>query len=240
MTHIGFSTGCLYKTNLPEPACIKLYRSLGTTALELNSLRFGQWPKLNMAPELIDLITSFDYVSVHAPALGSFYYGKNEETRSILSEMQRLCGILPIRGVIIHPDRVEDFSVLESSQLPILIENMDVNKKIGCTPDYFKKLKKQFSFRFVLDVQHAWEHDHSMNLAKGLVGVMGSKLQHMHVSGSNELHSHHAQLSKADNMEAILRILRVHPAIPKIAEGIIDEPVHRNAEAEFSLLSELI
>lgn len=225
MAEIGFSTGILSKRGIPLNEGIEEFLSAGADAIELS---FGTPHELD-AFRLKDIegaVRSFRYVSIHAPWKDLPYpYCASDDDEGILSgvfsKLRRLTENLPIRGIVVHPDGVDDFKSLDAAQLPLAIENMDKRKKYGTTLDYFKMLQERFRFGFVLDVQHAYEHDPSMQLAVGLAEIMGKRLQHMHVSGSTQ-GSNHSPLYSSDNREAISRFLKLDTCkgLPMILEGI--------------------
>ncbi|MDI6738694.1 MAG: hypothetical protein QME12_09380, partial [Nanoarchaeota archaeon] len=73
-----------------------------------------------------------------------------------------------------------------------------------------------YNFGFVLDLQHAYCHEPSMQLARELMDVMGERIKELHVSGQRENETH-SLLHKADNSNMIIGMLRND--IPIILEG---------------------
>lgn len=144
-------------------------------------------------------------------------YQDSRETKNIIEKLRSLSKEIPIEGIVLHPDTIDDFEILEQSGLPFLIENMDRRKSYGTHPEHFRILKEKYTFGFVLDIQHAYEHDPSMQLAKELIEIMGDRLQHMHISGhtTSEIH---VPTHYAENKEAITEILKIGITVPKILE----------------------
>lgn len=220
MEKVGFTTGSLYLSNLTCEEIIRLYSSLGADAIELSFLAPKELMHFNPSDETKEIIRGFKHVSIHAPCKGINYNSK--DSGEVISRLTELCSELPIEGIVLHPDTVEDFYMLDKSNLPFLIENMDKRKKYGTLPEQIKELKEKYNFGFVLDVQHAYEHDSKMNLARELIDVMGDRLKHMHVSGQNETESH-VPTHYATNRRSIAEILRLELKVPKILEGVLFE-----------------
>ena len=101
-----------------------------------------------------------------------------------------------------------------------MLENLDKGKRFGTLPEHFERLKSEYKFGFVLDIQHCFENDHSMKLCKQLASVMGNRLKHMHVSGFSEKENH-APVHIADNKDKIVEILELGLKVPKILEGAL-------------------
>lgn len=219
MAQVGFTTGSLYRSEIAFEDRIKLYSSLGADAIELGFATPKELFQFNPSKEAIDAVKKIGHVSIHAP-WKKIRYNTDSTSGEVIAALSRLCGKMPINGIVVHPDTVEDFTVLEKTSLPFLIENMDSRKKYGTHPEHIRELKEHYHLDFVFDVQHASEHDSTMNLAKELVEVMGDRLKHMHVSGHNEF-ERHIPVHLAANRKSIAEILKLGLKVPKILEGII-------------------
>ena len=232
MANIGFTTGSLYKSDIPLDERIRLYHSLGASAIELSFLTPSQLSAFQLSGQIEKYIHKFSSVSIHAPCKDIRYDG-NKETQEVIEKLRALCHRLPITGLVLHPDTIDDFEVLETSGLPFLLENMDRRKASGTHPIQFREFKRKYGFGFVLDVQHAYEHDSTMQLARELIDVMGDRLKHMHVSGYNDLEIH-VPVYCAINKAAITAILRISPNVPKILEGILTENIQDSIVKELN------
>ncbi len=208
---VGFSTDDIQDMSLNEK--IKFFSEFGD-AMELWFDSQEELKNFEPTQESIDILNNFNYVSIHAPT--NITYDDNEQTNEILKKLEILCNKLPIKGIVVHPNDVADFSILNS--LPILLENMDAEKNTGTTLTHFEEYKK-YNFNFVLDLQHVYEHDPTMQLAKDFIQLMGDRLQHLQVSGCTKDSNHHPVFS-ADNKEAITKILELKLPVPIILEGL--------------------
>ncbi len=97
---------------------------------------------------------------------------------------------------------------------------MDRRKKFGISLQQLQDLKRDYSLGFVFDVQHAYEHDHSMNLAKKIIKLFGKRLHHFHISGSTASEIHWPVYC-ADNRKGIEKVLKMNHPAPIILEGLV-------------------
>lgn len=231
MPKIGFSTGCLHRTKLTMAEKIAFFKSVGAEAIELCFASLAEL--INNAPS-ISILKKSASISIHAP--WDIRYGPNPQSNEALKKIKELCKLLPISGIVVHPHKVDDFLRLESLNLPFLLENLDNRgKTFGTLPEHFEKLKRDYDFGFLLDVQHAYTHDPSMSLTKELLDAMGDRLKEMHVSGcTRELR--HAPVHLAENKDAIIKILELKIPARKILEGILIESIEKTAAEELALI----
>ena len=234
MANIGFATGSLYRTEIPFDERIKLYYSLGADAIELSFATPNQLFDYHLSEQAKNNIEKFASVSIHAP-WKEVRYWDNSETQKIIDKLRTLCSKLPVEGLVLHPDTIDNFEILDQSGLPFLLENMDRRKSYGTHPEQFRELKRKYNFGFVLDIQHAYEHDSSMQLAKELIDVMGNKLKHMHISGYSESEIH-VPTHCAVNKKEITEILRMGLNVPIILEGILLEDIQNSIKKELEYI----
>jgi len=230
MEYIGFTTGCLYRSDIPFEETIGLFHSLGADAVELSFATPGELLKYQLSGQMAADIKKYAFISIHAPWKEA-RYDSSSTADSMIEKLRSLCRELPVEGIVLHPDTISDFEKLDKSGLLFLLENMDRRKKCGIYPEEFEKLKEEYSFGFVLDTQHAYEHDPNMNLAKELIDAMGDRLKHMHVSGCAESEIH-VPVHLAANKEAITKILELGINVPKILEGILLEDIEKTIKNE--------
>ena len=133
---------------------------------------------------------NFSHCSIHTP---HYAYQDDRESHRILQIIEKLCVDLPIKNIVIHPDAVLDWSIFqEYKHLPLSIENMDERKK-SC--QWVQDLQKIFDENpylwFVLDLQHCFVNDPSMQLAKDLHKAFGDRLVQYHISGYHPEYLHY-------------------------------------------------
>lgn len=234
---IGFSTGCLYKTELDLVDKLKAYLRSGSTALELSFATPSDLLIFNPTEAEMSKFRKFSKITIHAPWKDIKYFDRSGISNPVIAKITQLCGLLHISGVVFHPDIVANFNGLEIVPFPVLIENMDKNKKFGISVEEIAKIKSDYDFGFVLDVQHAYEHDPSMSLAHELVSVMADRIGHLHVSGQTDS-SHHAPVYQANNKREICRLLKAVPSVPAILEGMILDDISASTKREIAYVVE--
>ncbi|MEK6757488.1 MAG: hypothetical protein AABX88_00015 [Nanoarchaeota archaeon] len=230
MENIGFTTGSLYRSEIPFEKRIELYHSLGANAIELSFGTPTQLFEFQLSEKITKDIKKFKFITIHAP-WKEVRYNESSETRQIINKLKTLNNKFSVKGIVLHPDTIDDFDILVRSGLPFLLENMDKRKDFGTLPKHFEELKNKYNFDFVLDLQHAYEHDHSMQLTKNLIELMGKRLKHMHVSGHTKSEIH-VPTYLADNKDAITKILKLRVDVPKILEGILLEDINETIKSE--------
>jgi hypothetical protein len=234
MADIGFSMGCLYRTNLPIVNRSKLYRSVGASAIELGFARPSEANEFNVTPDLMNEVSKYEYVSIHAP-WRDIRYRQDESADALMDSLGKICQKMPVSGIVLHPNVVDDFGYVEDSGLPFLLENMD-NKKSGWSaPEDFAKLLDNYKFGFVLDLQHAYKKDPSMKLSEDLLLAFGSRLKHMHVSGFADGETHYPVYA-SKNKDEICKFLELGVDVPKILEGMLHGNIPHMASNELEFV----
>ena len=236
MTDIGFSTGCLYKTKLSYFEMISLYRKIGAMAIELSFASKKELDNFKLSNDIIKLLDHFSYITIHAPWI-EINYDLNSNSEKVIEKIRKLYEELPIKGIVIHPDCIGNFEFLESLKLPFLLENMNKGTVVGIRPEHFKKFINNFELDFVFDLQHAFEHDQTMSIAKELIDVMGNKIKHLHVSGQNNV-TRHLPVIDSDNKTEIIQTLKMCPNVPVICEGIMLDNFGERATKELKFIKE--
>ncbi len=210
MWTIGFSTGALafgdYRHGLA------LLAGTGARAVELSALRENELPGLMAGLAELDL-SSYDYVSVHAPS-------KLQTMREVaVAEALRPC-IERRWPIILHPDAIGDHGCWRDFGDIICLENMDKRKPSGRTVD---ELRPHFSAlpdaRLCLDLGHARQVDPTLGVARRILEEYGDRLTQIHLS-ELDVRSHHAPLSMA-TVWAVREIARHIPACPVILESVV-------------------
>ncbi len=232
---VGFSTGFLtHKIGKPLKEVLNIYSNARAKAIELSLMSYEETINFQLNPELIQKINNFSYISIHAPCKG-IIYKKDQTTIEVLNKLKSLSEELNVQAVVLHPSVIQDFTIFEEYNLPFLIENMDKRNEKLTIPEHFKKFKKESNLGFVLDLQHAYEHDPTMKLAQELVEVMGSNLKELHVSGQTQ-EQKHSLLHLSENKTAIEKILKKKFNLPIILEGCPKEPFQETAQKEITYI----
>ena len=177
------------------------------------------------------------HVSLHLPD-----YKSSKSINDQVSSIRKIVRRRKPRHCLIHPLKIPSdyWEALANRNIPVVIENMDKREFSGYDLKELEGLLKDFELGFVLDVQHAFEHDPSMNYALDLFKMAGNKLVYLHVSGETE-NNNHALVHQSRNCEAIVNFLGTiffEIQLPIILEGEYSTTEQLSREINF-LKSEL-
>jgi len=237
---IGPSTGWLYAIeiyNLAEQE--EFAKKAGANCVEMCTASIPE----RMAGLLLnpEMFREFDFKSAHLDYDPKSSLSLDEQVNfaKLAREQQR------ISAAVIHPVNIpqEYWEKIAKLEIPFAfgIENMDRNKPEGFKINDLERLLSIYSLGFVLDVQHAYEHDPAMGYAQELLEMGKNRLTHLHVSGETP-YNNHSLVYHATNKRQILdftkRILDVKN-VPIILEGEYRDGTELTREINF-LKKELV
>lgn len=172
---LGVSTGYMTRLRGRWPELVAEARNFSEDAIELSALSADELPALMTF--LTSELETFRNISVHGPARG--WSGSADALAAELAEA------VPdyVRGVVMHPETLDDPAAFRILRDRLFLENMDTHKPDGRTVQelapYFTALPEA---GFCFDVAHAYLNDPSMTLAHGLLDAFGERLREVHVS----------------------------------------------------------
>ncbi|MFA5962053.1 MAG: hypothetical protein WC848_05205 [Parcubacteria group bacterium] len=221
---IGMTTGTLFKS-IPAVSSdiIKIHKRLGGGAIEIGCIRKQDICGLADL-DAVDIRKHFAHVSIHAPT--DLRYKLNFETMSVLGHITRAHERFNFDCVVIHPDTVDDWSVLKNLSLPISVENSDWRKKSYGTVSNLEQLFEINNFGFVLDLNHCFSIDPLMRLAQLMIEKFYDRISEIHLSGFVE---YHEPLFLTRQLE-ILNAVPEKGNIPIILEGVCEDMAAALAE----------
>ncbi len=218
---IGPSTGWLQGSfPIAEQLCI--LQEAGASAVEITIPAWQRDHVIALRRHHFDGI--FRYRSIHLPNL---ILDPNllQYQIDIAREAVRACNA---QTAVMHPIRNNngDYPIFELRDFVrqggrIAIENMDAEKESGYEIDELAEIVRTTGCAFVLDVQHAYEHDMSGEYMRRMFEALKESLAHVHVSGQTKQRSH-SRVCVADNRDAILECIRWildRKRVPVILEG---------------------
>ncbi|MBU2539878.1 hypothetical protein KJ786_01835 [Patescibacteria group bacterium] len=178
---------------------------------------------------------NFHYRSLHLPDVN------DQEPEHQLAMTQEAVICCDAIVALTHPLKVEGdyptkyYEKMIFSGVPLAIENMDSRKDSGFNLTELERLVKVVGCLFVLDVQHAYEHDSEMKYAGDLLESLENHLVHLHVSGETESNIH-SLVYRARNTKKIVefigKVLSIKN-IPLILEGEYTTTDELRQEIEF-------
>lgn len=213
MRQIGFSTGSLALNDFRRGLGILNRQRIGL--VELSALRQVELVPLLDALGEIDL-TSFSYVSVHAPS----QVNPNDEHEVV----ERLRGLLSrCWPIIVHPDAISRFERWATLGASLCIENMDKRKPIGRTA---RELQVVFDrcpeASLCFDIGHARQVDPTMNEAARILRTFENRLRQVHISEVNS-QSRHDRLTFGA-IQAFRKVSHLIPeGVPIVIESRVSE-----------------
>jgi len=232
---IGPSNGWLYAKDifsLREQE--KFFKKTGANAIELCGSKDSRRVDSLLSSEEFG---GFCHISLHLSD-----YDKSESLHEQVSLIEKIFKRRKPRYCLIHPLGVPQryWEALAAKNIPIVIENMDKNKNSGHDLKELEGLLQDFEVGFVLDVQHAFEHDSTMKYAFDLFQMARSKLVYFHVSGEteNNIHALVQQSRNCDTIVSFLGTVFYEIQVPIILEGEYTTPEEVDQEINF-LKSEL-
>ena len=177
---IGPSNGWLFNNGVN---CfddhINFFREAGVNAVEF-SISFDK-----ESQEILkkDLGLGLKFKSAHLPSFNKADNSLNEH----IALLKKVAGCGKFDSLLIHPTDVpkEYWDFVFEESISLSVENMDKRNVHGWKLDELKKFLDFHDVSFVFDVQHAFEHDPSMEYAKRLFDLVKGRLSHFHVSGEN-------------------------------------------------------
>lgn len=235
---IGPSTGWLYAAGISS---LKDQEEILRGA-QVNAFEFvmDSWDKTNKRTASLGKgngfsTNTFVYRSLHLPSMANRSREAQcvlaKETTSRLKATVAIVHPLKIRGI--YPFKYYEDMVLTG--VPLALENMDSRKDSGFSIDELCRIVTHMNLRFVLDVQHAYEHGHAMDYAKDLFLALKNRIVHLHVSGQTTT-CIHALVHRADNATQIIEFLGYifsQIKVPIILEGEYHTAQELKAEVEF-------
>jgi hypothetical protein len=185
MQKIGFSHGVLYRVlDVYSRAAIETYKECSSDAIEVCCNKTSEASRLS---SIAKEIKQFSFKSIHLPT--DEKYGDNAPTIKLLNEIEKFYREIKADLILVHPDVVEDWTIFERYQINWAIENMDCRKKnyrsLGDLANFFSRAP---DWKFVLDLNHCYSNDASMNLADDLIKHLRNNISSIHLSGYVDYH----------------------------------------------------
>jgi hypothetical protein len=226
---IGASNGWLYAAGMFSlEKQENIFKNAGAEAVEFNY----NWDKERFNALTAKKSDHYKYKALHLPK-----FTDEHTVEELIKQGKEIMQIQQTTTLVLHPTGLSesDYEKLASSNLPIAIENMDSAIDEGHDLEELKKLIEKYDFDFMLDVQHAYEHDHSMKYAEELFTTFKHKIKQLHISGETPTNIHEL-VHKADNREAIIDFTKKilsEKNIPIIIEGEYHSEEELKKEIEF-------
>lgn len=182
---MGFSHGVLFKVlDVNTEENFRIIAASGAKAIEINCHSSKDSEQLN---SLLPYIKDFERISLHAPC--DIFYEDNEETLLLLKNLEDFYQKSGAELIVIHPNKVNNWSVFGNFKMNWMIENLDDRaekyKSLDDLKEFFGLHPK---WGLVLDLGHCNSNDKSMILARDLIKEFKDKISEIHLSGYETFH----------------------------------------------------
>lgn len=136
-----------------------------------------------------DRYEHFAYRSLHAP---SCVYKDDINSHRIIDKIAAVYHKLDIGHIVFHPDTVYSWeTITKYHDIHIAIENMDERKTMGQGIHDLAKIIDKYPIDLVIDLQHCFVNDHSMQLANDLHEKFFDRIVGYHISGYHKEFLHY-------------------------------------------------
>lgn len=200
---LGISTGCLYK--LMDRISIKAIstcRDFGFETIELMVYSLKDVDSLRGLTK--DDLSGFKYISLHGPGHDIMNSLSITGHKKVLSSFQEFYERLKFDCLVLHPGEwITDWEIFNDYSLPIAFENMDWQHKIASDIFSLKEIFSNKNFKMVLDLNHCYTHDPSMELADNMYNEFKNIIKHLHLSGIENYNDAHVPLYRSQREKII-------------------------------------
>ncbi len=214
---IGFSHGVCHK--FIDPFSVENINNLKNSKINAIEIHLHSYKDLSKLKIINESIKDFKYKSIHLPC--DLKYEDDDLNHNFLKKIQDYYISINANLIVVHPDIVLDFSIFDKYNLMIkAVENMDNKKSSFKYLEDFKMFFETYkNWNLVLDLNHSYSNDPSMDSAKAFISIFPDKIKQFHISGFEYLHE---PLFKTKQLEIIN------------CAKIIDKPIIIESEFEAS------
>ncbi|MBW2966567.1 hypothetical protein KY342_05675 [Candidatus Woesearchaeota archaeon] len=187
---ICISTGCLFNPYLKEDIN-KEVRLL--SKLKIDGVEFLIGDAIELLPfklkkDTIKILKNFEFNTIHVPFIldgEKLFLSNNKRSKRIMNKIYEIYDNINAVNINLHPHQIKSFKIFDIKNYQYSIENMEMHHEFGIK--YYRNiLKKNPSFKFILDTTHASEGGELNNLFK----AFKKKIIYTHLSANYFNHLH--------------------------------------------------
>jgi len=187
---ISISTGCMFNPYLKEDLNkdIKLLSKLDIDGLEFLIADAINLLSFRLKKETIRILRRYKFNTIHAPfhlAEESLEFSNNKRSQRIMAKIYEIYDQINAVDINIHPHQIKSYKIFDTKNYQHSIENMEMHHELDIRY-YSKILKKNPSFKLVLDTTHASEGGELNQLFK----AFKQKIIYSHLSANYFNHLH--------------------------------------------------
>jgi hypothetical protein len=212
---ICVSTGWMYAQGIYDISKQEELLSLaGADGCEI----FIRWEQKRIDSVKRNAFSKFSLRFLHLPS-----FDKDKGIQEYCRLVLYLYNTFNPKMMTLHPSNIPKvlYQRLSSLNLPIAIENLDKSNISGKEISELKNLCLTYNFKFVFDVQHAYEYDPTMSYSEELIEALSDKMVYCHISGQKGKQNH-MLVCESENKGVIIRVAQKvfeKNKLPLIIEG---------------------
>ena len=229
--NFGFSTGCFYM--FMEPISLKAINICQNFKFNIIELNACTLERINLLKDIRkEDLQDFEYVSVHAPDHDVMSKLDSRGHKKVFDILEDAYKRLKFNSLVLHPGEwIVDWEIFNNYTLPIAFENNDWRHKIGADVKSLKEILKNKNFKLVLDINHCYTNDSSMELTKEIYNNFKNKVTHYHLSGIENYKEPHVPLYRSQGKKLTDNI--PNKDIPIIIESVFTDLKDAQKEIDF-------
>ncbi|MBM3200502.1 hypothetical protein FJZ53_06190 [Candidatus Woesearchaeota archaeon] len=172
------ATGCFYKLECSDDYKIDLIKDLDVDGLEITFASAEEVKKFSLSEESEAYVKSLSWNSVHAPF--KYTFDKSKKSEKIIKLMENIYSKTCSKNLVVHPDRIDDFSRILGRGMSVSTENL-IRYETNKLEDLLKNHK---NLGIVLDLTHA--ACNSLDEIEKLYGLFHDKITEIHCSAHTD------------------------------------------------------
>lgn len=176
---------------------LRFFKKIGCNALEIH-LKLGDFGIFSCIEEVGQEASDFDYVTIHAPAEPG-WLSDSAPAKDTIAQMDKLRQATGAQVMVVHPDVIVEPEILHRLDWPLAIENMDWRKSDGRWVDQLSRWFEIYpEAAMVLDLNHVYTNDRSMQLGRDLWQNFSGRIKHLHLSSFVDKGAIHEPFTKSN------------------------------------------
>lgn len=234
----AISVGSCYDLKMSRKEAVNFIHNYAVNGIELVFATPKEILEFEFDKEILDLINSFEFRSIHMP-FHEVEYKADEETRKVITKGSEIANSIKASYLVFHPSNIKNFSVLDYSKKNC-IENLNskkYNKGYQTPSDIKKVLKENPKLWLVLDTCHMLESGFDPNDFLELKDRVVSLHLAVQWKQGERIRTHGFLQENLEQLEKIKPLLKLD--VPKIIEVDIYPNKVKMIEKEIELVKSL-
>ncbi|MEG6616579.1 hypothetical protein V6C27_09150 [Peptococcaceae bacterium 1198_IL3148] len=229
MERIALSTSAFCLWDIGAVDKINICQRYNLSRIEVAISTFKMLKQLLANEQALNMLKSFDNVTIHAPWCG-IKYGNNKKSREAIALIKELDRYLNVEAFIFHQDTIKNFSEFSKNNFNYYIENSAIP---GSWPE-FNQLMEEYKFPCVLDINRATRND---NYLEPFLDKYMENITEIHVSGF-ATECYRLPITTTNQSSSLNSITNL--SVPIIVEGLFKPLDYKGIAEEINVIAEKI